>query len=234
MKNYKLMTVNDEVTRIERITNGSISREKIEKDEIARRKERQKILLDDIPAMYKDAELQSFGYIGDDINDTLEDLFSSRDGSAKGMILVGPAGSGKSYAMYAIWRWLAECDPAKCILMDNYAEFLQDVRYEFSNDLYFQTGSVWDRVTNGREHQGVVMLDDIGTSKFSDFELEKLYLVLDGRIADYEPIILATNLGVDVDFKDVYGDRIGSRMNILKKIALPDRDLRKALGAQNK
>lgn len=226
MKNYPIISVAEAVKEIERVTRGGVSREKIEQDEISMRKSLRFILLAEIPAMYKDSELQSFGYIGDEIQETLKALFSEEENSDKGLILTGVTGCGKTYAMYAIWKWLAEHDPSKCIIFENYARFLQQIRYEFSNDLYSQTGSMWDRAVNGSGHPGVVMLDDIGTSKFSDFEMEKLYLLLDSRIPDYEPIILSINLDKNELFKDVYGDRIGSRLNLLKRINFPDHDFR--------
>jgi Cdc6-like AAA superfamily ATPase len=228
MKAYKLETVDDVINHYEKLAtklgqDPSGIRADIEhRHGLALRR-----LEDKIPEMYKNADLAELGYVGDDLWDMVKELFSDVDGSAKGIFITGSAGCGKTYASYAIWRKLMSIDTQKCVLFKNYAELFQDIRDEFVNSAsYHESGSVWDILTNGREHPGLVIIDDLGTSKFSDFELEKLFLILEKRITDYEPLIITANIADDVVLKERFGDRIGSRLGMLKRFKFPDVDLR--------
>ena len=178
-----------------------------------------------IPERFIGADIPSLGYIGDGVLDALNDMFSPEE-KPKALLLTGPAGCGKTYAMHAIVKWIADQDPEKCVFFSDYATYMQRIRKEFADDSYMEPGSWWDIVNNGDSaYPGVVMLDDVGSSKCSDFEAEKMLMLLEKRTAGYEPIIMSTNLSVN-EFRNAFGDRVASRLGYFRVIVFPDVDLR--------
>lgn len=178
-----------------------------------------------IPDMYKESSLSDFGYFGDDIVHRVLGMFEP-DGD-RTLLMTGSVGSGKTHACYAIVNMILDIDPARMVLMRNYPEFIQDLRGEFFSNTFSEYGSNWDRVTNAEDDwRGLVILDDIGSNKMSEFEMEKLYLILDKRLSNNEPTIITTNIP-EKDQESILGSRVSSRFDRFTRVELPKYDFRK-------
>lgn len=72
----------------------------------------------------------------------------------------------------------------------------------------------------------LVVLDDLGAEKTSEFALQSLYIIIDKRYSEMCPTIITSNLTVD-EIAEKVGDRIASRIaGMCRVIELRGRDRR--------
>lgn len=178
-----------------------------------------------IPEDYQGAEFANFGYLGDELATLVRSLFEV--GGERALLFSGVVGAGKTYAAYAAMNLVLEADPERMVLFEHYPALVQKLRGEFSSDSVNEMGSTWDRVTNGdNDWPGLVILDDIGANKLSEFETEKLYSILDRRLSNHDPIIVTTNVPA-ADQESVLGARVSSRFERFRRVEFPAHDFRK-------
>lgn len=132
-----------------------------------------------------------------------------------GMIFCGPVGNGKTHAAACIANSLI--DRGIPVLMTSFPRILNS-GYE-KNDLV-------------REAQAfdLVIIDDLGTERQSEYALETVYYFLDERYKSGKPTIITTNLGKgdlenprNMDYKRIY-DRV---LEMCLPMTFPARDRRK-------
>lgn len=127
--------------------------------------------------------------------------FDSMYDQCQGIIFWGPVGTGKSYTSACIANALLERQVP--VVMTSFVKILQNLQ-------------------NGDEAECIAMLnrskllilDDLGTERNTDYALEKVYNVIDSRSRAEKPMILTTNLSLremleasDVRYQRIY-DRI--------------------------
>lgn len=230
MKYYKLKSFEQDVEEEIVLTKGSVDLALIKEYVHEEREKAGEFAKSLISERYKDADIYSFGYLGDEVISALEEMFSSDEGARRGIIFYGIPGSGKTHALSACINWLIERDPKKVLLFESYPKLIQKIRGEFIDGIYKKPWSVWSLLMNeGKRYPGIVFIDDLQINKMTDFEHEKLFMILDERTANLEPTIIATNISPD-KFEEVFGDRIGSRMANLnfRHIKFFNCDFRKA------
>jgi DNA replication protein DnaC len=72
----------------------------------------------------------------------------------------------------------------------------------------------------------LLVLDDLGAEKTSDFALQSLYIIIDKRYSEMRHTIITSNLSVD-EIAGKVGDRIASRIaGMCRVIELKGRDRR--------
>jgi len=134
-----------------------------------------------------------------------------------GMIFCGPVGNGKTFAAACIANALI--DRGIPVLMTSFPRILNS-GYE-KNDLV-------------REAQAfdLVIIDDLGTERQSEYALETVYYFLDERYKSGKPTIITTNLGKsdienprNMDYKRIY-DRV---LEMCLPMTFPARDRRKEM-----
>jgi DNA replication protein DnaC len=128
------------------------------------------------------------------------------------VVLLGPAGVGKTYAFYAIIRRLAEKNPEMIAYITTYSEMMTELKSEFVGNSYNEMGSVWDKLNNDSGlYNGILFIDDVSAQKLTDFEVDKMMMFLDKRVNSFSPFVITTNVPLE-DFKKVFGDRLASRI----------------------
>lgn len=165
-------------------------------DSIARSIERK---VEDFPPRFRSASLYK---VPKSIQDyCLKDKFKE-----KGLFIHGPCGTGKTYAAYAIAKTFIANDYK--VVVHNYSKLLEDIRDEFNltPDPYYV--SITNKLT---EFEGVLILDDVGAEKSSDWNIEKLYNIINQRYENMLTTIITSNFGPK-QLKDTIGDRIVSRL----------------------
>lgn len=180
-----------------------------------------------IPERFRGAELTDAGIPVSEIQSAVMDIFQPAPNGKVGIIFSGPSGCGKTYTVSATMKWIAEKDPEKVVYFGFYPKVIQELRGEFSQDTWNDLGSTWDILCNESGlARGVIILDDVGSSKPSDFELEKLFMVIDHRSNEFLPMIITTNVPPE-KFEDFFGPRISSRLSgYFHIIKFPDADFR--------
>lgn len=113
-----------------------------------------------------------------------------------GFYIFGPTGVGKSLlAKKAMTKVLNKGFSA---YITNPPQLLNDIRKEmneFKNDTLMKCIDV-----------DLLVIDDFGTEKGTDFQLEKLFMILESRWKEYKPIIFTSNLSLD-EISRKYNDK---------------------------
>lgn len=176
-----------------------------------------------IPERFAEASITDLGYLEKEVTRAIGEIFKPpSENETVGIILSGPAGSGKTHTGYAIMRLLAEKNPEMVAYMTTYPQVMQALRQEFAKDAYEELGSMWDKINNNSGmYDGIVFIDDLSVSKQTDFEVDKLTMFLDRRMNEYMPFILTTNVAPE-NFKEVFGERLASRFTGYCEIVLFD------------
>lgn len=137
-------------------------------------------------------------------------------GISKGMFINGPTGTGKTFILHALKNRLIDIRlKAK---VHNWVELLLELRQRASEGyLREEIGQLCD---------GILMIDDLGAEKRSEWSQEIIYTLVN-RCYEYEvPLFVATNLTHE-QFQEVYGDRIYSRLiEMCEKVELSGEDKR--------
>lgn len=121
----------------------------------------------------------------------------------QGLLLYGPVGTGKSYAAACIANELL--GRGVTVVMTSFVKILQSVRGpDVDEDDFMARLNV----------PKLLIIDDLGAERGTDYALEKVYGVIDGRYRSGKPLILTTNMTLkemqettDVRYGRIY-DRI--------------------------
>lgn len=207
-------------------------REKSEREE--KRQNPQK-WMEGVPVKFKGASFDNF--IGGDIikkkcrefinnYNRLDNGLLSYPGS---ILFTGPTGCGKTHLAIALWRELVRENRKGRIRFITTPELLLEIRATFGAKRPFDS---WDKSDPNQTEEQVIdkysgvellILDDLGSEKTSDFTIQSLYLIIDRRNRELKPTIITTNLSLQ-EIEENINARIASRladMTIIK-INMPD------------
>lgn len=127
--------------------------------------------------------------------------FSQMYQESQGIIFYGPVGTGKSFTAACIANDLL--DNQTSVIMTSFVKILQNIQN--------QDEAAYIAMLNTAK---LLILDDLGTERNTDFALEKVYNIIDSRSRSTKPMILTTNLSLedmmnvqDIRYKRIY-DRI--------------------------
>lgn len=119
-----------------------------------------------------------------------------------GLIFYGQPGTGKSFTAACIANALLEQNVS--VIMTSFVKILQDIQGNEDEAEYI-------RILNSCS---LLIIDDLGAERNTDYALEKVYNVIDGRVRTNKPMILTTNLSFqemmtnpDIRYRRIY-DRI--------------------------
>lgn len=128
-----------------------------------------------------------------------EDMFSQN----QGLLFLGDVGTGKSYTAAAIANELI--NKLVPVVMTSFVKILQD--------MYISGNSESDYITKLNQAK-LLIIDDLGAERGTDYALEKVYDIVDSRYRSGEPVIFTTNLTIqqmknctDIRYNRIY-DRI--------------------------
>ncbi len=122
----------------------------------------------------------------------------------QGLLFYGPVGTGKSFAAACIGNYVMSC--LRPVIMTSFVKLLPQFSAFKENDEQY----LIERLTE----PDLLILDDLGAERSTDFALEKVYNVIDSRYRAKKPIILTTNLtltemkeNTDIRYARIY-DRV--------------------------
>jgi DNA replication protein DnaC len=121
-----------------------------------------------------------------------------------GILLMGPVGTGKSFFAGCIANALLE--QGERVMMTNFSRILNELtNYKADKN----------QIVQNLVDYPLLIIDDLGIERHSEFALEQIYNVIDSRYCKMKPLIVTTNLGMN-DMKapglDVAHQRIYSRI----------------------
>lgn len=179
-----------------------------------------------VPQRFMDCSLETFKG-GEKIKEAMR-LFPEHS-----VLLSGPTGSGKTHLAVAALRGMVQRDEIKSkstpewtavdqcdALFITVPDLLLNIRSCFAKNE--DEGRLVDRFATA----GVLILDDLGADKVTEWTTTTLYLIIDRRYRDLMPTIITTNLSIQ-QIEEQYGARIASRLTDMKIIIIRLPDYRK-------
>ena len=173
-----------------------------------------------VPHLYRDASFDSFvGYR--DIVDKL------RENIGNDMILDGISGCGKTHLAIAVAREQMSTDKT----IEGGPEFIPlpelmlQLRDSFGDDQKNNGNPSEADIVKKYTNAKLVILDDVGADKTSEYSLVSLYLIINGRMNAGRQTIITTNLKRQ-GIEKWLGSRIASRLSTFEHITINAPDYR--------
>lgn len=122
----------------------------------------------------------------------------------QGLLFCGTVGTGKSYTAACIANYLLERNTS--VVMTSFVRILQEMQgFDREREESF---------SNRLNTVKLLIIDDLGAERSTDYALEKVYGIIDSRYRAKKPLILTTNLTLqqmqnttDIRYERIY-DRI--------------------------
>lgn len=130
------------------------------------------------------------------------DRFQNMYKKNQGLLLYGPVGTGKSFTAACIGNYLL--DNAKPVIMTSFVKILQDI---WENDREAEYITILNSAS-------LLIVDDLGTERETDYALEKVYNIIDSRVRANKPMIITSNLELNdmKECEDIRKKRIYDRI----------------------
>ena len=107
------------------------------------------------------------------------------DSDANGLIIMGESGLGKTHLAASIANKLIEND--KIVLMGRLSTLLDMIKETFKDNTKSE-----NELIELYSNVDMIIIDDLGTEKISNWALEKLYTIIENRNENRLPIIITT------------------------------------------
>lgn len=160
---------------------------------------------------FPDAEMREWTFAKSDHSDQRNETiarkyvanFDAMRKQGTGLLLCGQVGTGKSFLAAAIANELIS-QGTPC-LMTNFSRIISRVSEKFGGD---------QKYLDNLNRFDLLIIDDLGAERDSDFTWEKVMNVIDARYRAGLPIIITTNLGPRdfADRGDIRRQRVFSRL----------------------
>lgn len=122
--------------------------------------------------------------------------------AGQGLLFYGGVGTGKTYTAACIGNWIIS--HGYTVVMTSPARILRDVWDESASET-----ENFEKLMRPR----LLIIDDLGTERNTDFGLEKIFGVIDARVTAKKPMIVTTNLTMrEMAEADIKHKRIYDRM----------------------
>lgn len=137
---------------------------------------------------------------------------------SKSILLSGKTGCGKTHLAVATLRDMVRRDAIQyTAIFTTTPELLLDIR-----SCYSSNGDEKDLVEK-YSTPAILILDDLGADKATEWAISTLYLIIDRRNKDMKETLITTNLTME-GIENQYGARIASRLSdmVIVEIKMPD------------
>ncbi|MHB1334496.1 MAG: DnaA ATPase domain-containing protein [Candidatus Humimicrobiaceae bacterium] len=125
----------------------------------------------------------------------------------KGLFLTGTVGTGKTHLLSAIIDYIARVKKSlnfNDIIYRTTPAMLNEIRNSYENKDF-------EDVINKFKDCHLLIIDDLGAEKTTDWVLDIFFEIIDSRYADLRPVIIASNLTA-IEIKQKLDERIMSRI----------------------
>jgi DNA replication protein DnaC len=146
-----------------------------------------------------------------------------------GCVLCGPAGTGKSYSICALLRFLA-------VIKENSNKTFHRISYEL---LCMKIRDSFKSTSDKSEYELILpyiqydflAIEDLGSTRpigsiESEFSLRIFYAILDVRLENFRPTFITTNKTIE-NLRDSFDERIASRLSCMTWLGVGGKDKRR-------
>ncbi len=141
-----------------------------------------------------------------------------------GFYFWGNIGAGKTHTAAAIANELMEKKMVEVLFL-NMPEAVTRVKKTFDSDLKTEDARLFERM----KEVEMLVLDDLGVEKNSDWLTDQIYQVVDHRWKNKKPMIVTTNISIE-DLGVIYKPQVASRIcGCCKSIKFTNKDRRKSI-----
>lgn len=145
----------------------------------------------------------------EDVPDFVQAGFENAIKNKKGLYLHGAVGTGKTHVCWGIKDHFDKPDIVRYARMWNVVDLMHEIRSDFDRSPETKRNPETD-LTDPRE-RFLLILDDIGAEKATEFVAETLYRIINFRYVQMLPTIFTSNLAPQ-DLADKIGERSASRI----------------------
>lgn len=138
-----------------------------------------------------------------DVHEWVYDVLTAPE-TTTSLLLIGPTGTGKTHTAYAALRLYAEAVQMTAWSAASTAALLGDLRPAAGRDT--------EKALAGYLDSPMLLLDDLGAAKPSEWVEEVLYRIIDARYNACLPSIFATNVSSPDELAARLGERAASRL----------------------
>lgn len=129
------------------------------------------------------------------------------DGVCKNIIMIGSVGTGKTHLAASMCHYFAEKDERYDIKLSTVTELIRYYRSSYNNDNDLSQEEAINNITS----KDLLIIDELGTSKGDDKELNVLFEVINSRYEYKKSTVLISNKSIE-EVKELLGDRIIDRL----------------------
>lgn len=141
-----------------------------------------------------------------DVNEEIKIDFAKQFLKGEGLYIWGEPGSGKTYVACAIAKMLI--DKYQDVMFFNTGDLLEQIREEYNKSFEGDEVGIFRKVM---DFKGVLILDDIGAEKATEWVRERLYLIINKRWDEVLTTIFTSNCNME-DLSGKLTDRVASRI----------------------
>ena len=143
-----------------------------------------------------------------DVPLNIKELINNITENRKGIYIWGQSGSGKTHIAYAIANYLPNRDKNRIkVIVKNVPELLKSIRDDYNRQNQDKEWTM-DKIIENRD---LLILDDIGSEKITDWVEETFYLLINKKYEEMIPIIFTSNYSIE-ELSTRLSDRIISRI----------------------
>lgn len=168
----------------------------------------------------KDKGLNAKMYVAKDYVANWEKMYEHNCG----LMLIGNVGTGKSYMASAIANALIE--KGVKVKFTSFIEITNDIFSASDKTKYVKSLNKYD----------LLIIDDVGTERNTEYTLENIYWVIDERVSEGKPLIITTNTDIDKKENDENFNRrrINSRIrNVCIPVDIPNYNIRETMSKKH-